>query len=80
PPAPLLLLRRRCRRTVYASGMNANEHHSRSIGRTIIAVLVMVVAVWFLLHFLIGFVVWLATIAVIVLAVVAVIWALRVLL
>lgn len=60
--------------------MNANEHQSRSVGRTILAVLVMVVAVWFLLHFLIGFVVWLATIAVIGLAVVAVVWALRVLL
>jgi fatty acid desaturase len=68
------------RHTVYASGMNANEHHSRSMGRTILAVLVMVVAIWFLLHFLIGFVVWLATVAVIVLAVVAVIWAVRVLL
>lgn len=74
-------MRRDGRRTVYASGMNVNEpRHSRSFGRTILAVLVMVVAIWFLLHFLIGFVVWLATVAVIVLAVVAVIWALRVLL
>lgn len=57
-----------------------NEKHSRSLGRTIIAVLVLIVAVWFLLHFLAGLVVWLATVAVIVLAVVALIWALRVLL
>lgn len=57
-----------------------NESSSRSIGRTIVAVLVLVVAAWFLLHFLAGLVIWLATVAVIVLAVVAVIWALRVLL
>lgn len=57
-----------------------NEQHSRSLGRTVLAVLVLIVAVWFLLHFLAGLVVWLTTVAVIVLAVVAVVWALRVLL
>lgn len=71
-------MHRGARRTVYAKSMN--EPHSRSIGRTILAVLVLIVAAWFLLHFLAGVVVWLATVAVIVLAVVAVIWALRVLL
>jgi accessory gene regulator protein AgrB len=57
-----------------------NEPHSRSIGRTILAVLVLVVAAWFLLHALIGIVAWLAGVAVVVVAVVAVIWALRILL
>lgn len=57
-----------------------SSHTSRSIGRTVLAVLVLGVAAWFLLHFLVGFVVWLASVAVIVLAVVAVIWALRILL
>lgn len=54
-----------------------NEPHSRSIGRTILAVLVLVVAGYFLLPTLVG---WLITIIVVVLAVVAVIWALRILL
>jgi hypothetical protein len=66
------------RLTVYAKSMN--EQHSRSLARTAFAVLVLIVAIWFLLHFLVGLVVWLASVAVIVLAVVAVIWALRVLL
>jgi accessory gene regulator protein AgrB len=66
------------RHTVYAKSMN--ESHSRSIGRTILAVLVLVVAGWLLLHLLAGVVVWLATVAVIVLGVIAVIWALRILL
>lgn len=66
------------RRTVYARGMN--EPHSRSIGRTIVAVLVLVVAGYFLLHAVIGLVSLLAGVVVAVLAVVAVIWALRILL
>lgn len=57
-----------------------NEPHSRSIGRTIVAALVLIVAAWLLLHFIVGIVTWLAGVAVVVLAVVAVIWALRVLL
>jgi uncharacterized membrane protein len=57
-----------------------NESRSRSLGRTAVAVLVLVVAAWLLLHFIVGIVTWLAGIAVVVLAVVAVIWALRILL
>lgn len=60
--------------------MTMNESPPRSIGKTVLAILVLVAAAWVLLHFVAGFVVWLATVAVIVAAVVAVIWALRVLL
>ncbi|HTA14994.1 MAG TPA: hypothetical protein VK781_09070 [Solirubrobacteraceae bacterium] len=50
-----------------------------SIGRTIVAVLVLLVVGYFLLHVLIGVAVAVAGFAVVILAVVAVIWALRVL-
>jgi hypothetical protein len=43
-------------------------------------VLVVVVAAWFLLKFVLGAVLWLASIAAVILAIVAIIWALRVLL
>ena len=56
------------------------SHTSRSIGRTVLAVLVLGVAAWFLLHAIIGVVVWLAGVLVVVVAVIAVIWALRILL
>ena len=56
-----------------------NEANSRPIGRTILAGFVLLVAVWFLFKFVLGFVVWLASVAVVVLAIVAVVWALRVL-
>ncbi len=52
----------------------------RSVGRTIVAILVLVVAAWVLLHFLAGIAIAIVTVAVIVVAVAAVIWALRVLL
>ena len=45
-----------------------------------LAVLVLAVAAWLLLKFAIGFVAWLATVVVVIVAAVAVIWALRVLL
>lgn len=57
-----------------------NESSSRSIGRTVLAVLIMAVALWVLLHFVIGIITAIAGIVVVVLAVVAVVWALRVLL
>jgi len=57
-----------------------NETSSRSIGRTVVAGLILLVAAWVLLHFVIGIVTAVASILVIVLAVVAVVWALRVLL
>jgi hypothetical protein len=55
------------------------EPSSRSLGRTLVAGLILVVVAWFLLHFVIGIVTFVATIAVVVLAVMALIWALRVL-
>lgn len=58
--------------------MNA-EPSSRSLGRTLVAGLILVVAAWLLLHFVVHLVVFVASIAVVVLAVVAFIWALRVL-
>jgi len=52
---------------------------SRSIGRTIVAVLIVAVAAWVLFKFVIGIVAFLAGILAIVVAIVAVVWALRVL-
>lgn len=46
----------------------------------IVAVLILAVAAWLLLHFVIHIVLFLASIIVVVLSIVAVIWALRVLL
>ena len=56
-----------------------NESSSRSLGRTVVPALVLLVAAWILLHFVIGIVTAVASILVVVLAIVAVIWALRVL-
>lgn len=61
-------------------GIPGQAPKKRSIARTFLAVLVLVVAAWVLLHFLAGLVTWLATVAVIIAAIVAVVWALRVLL
>jgi hypothetical protein len=58
--------------------MNA-EPSSRSLGRTLVAGLILVVAAWLLLHFVIGIVTAVASVAVVVVAIVALIWALRVL-
>jgi hypothetical protein len=57
-----------------------NESSSRSLGRTIVAGLILLVAAWLLLHFVIGIVTAIASILVVVLAIVAIVWALRVLL
>jgi hypothetical protein len=57
-----------------------NESSSRSVGRTVMAGLILLVAAWVLLHFVIGIVTALASVLVVVLAIAAVIWALRVLL
>ncbi|HEV7584420.1 MAG TPA: hypothetical protein VGO14_01445 [Solirubrobacteraceae bacterium] len=57
-----------------------NETSSRSFGRTAVAALILLVAAWVLLHFVIHIVLWIASIAVVVVAVIALIWALRVLL
>jgi uncharacterized membrane protein len=58
----------------------SSETTSGSIARTVLAVLVLAVAAWVLLHVIIGIVTFLAGILVVVVAVVAVIWALRVIL
>jgi hypothetical protein len=57
-----------------------NETSSPSLGRTILAVLILAIAAWVLLHFVIHIVAFLAGIVVVVVAVVAVVWAVRVLL
>jgi hypothetical protein len=53
---------------------------SRSLGRTVVAVMVLAVVGWVLLHVVVGIVTFLAGIIVVVLAVAAVVWAVRVLL
>ena len=52
---------------------------STSLGKRAIALLVLLVAAWILFKVVIGFVTAVATVAVIVLAIFAVIWAIRVL-
>lgn len=59
---------------------SSTTSRSGSFGRTILAVLILAIAAWVLLHFVIHLVVFLASIVVVVLAIAAVIWALRVLL
>jgi len=53
---------------------------SRSFGRTVVAVLIFLVAAWFLLHFVIGILSFLFSTVLLLVAVVAVLWALKVLL
>jgi hypothetical protein len=53
---------------------------STSVGRTVVAVLVLAVAAWVLLHIIIGIVTFLVVPVVAILAIVAVVWALRVIL
>ena len=53
---------------------------SRSLGRTVVAGLVLLIAAWLLLHFVIGIVTAIASVVVVILAIVAIIWALRILL
>ncbi|HEY4812187.1 MAG TPA: hypothetical protein VIH71_14125 [Solirubrobacteraceae bacterium] len=57
-----------------------NESSSKSFARTAIAALVFLVAAWLLLGVIIHIVSFLFSIAVLVLAIVAVVWALRILL
>jgi hypothetical protein len=56
-----------------------NESSSPSLGKMLLAGLVLVVAAYLLLHFIIGIVTFIVGIAVVVLAVGALIWALRIL-
>jgi hypothetical protein len=62
------------------SQSQSNSSSTGSLGRMVVAILVLGVAAWLLLHFVIHIVVFFASILVVVFAVVAVIWALRVLL
>jgi hypothetical protein len=57
-----------------------NESSSRSFGRTVVAALVFLVAAWLLLGFIIHIVSFLFSTVLLIVAVVAVVWALRVLL
>jgi len=57
-----------------------NESSSRSFGRTVVAALVFLVAAWLLLGVVIHIVGFLFSTAILIVAVVAVVWALRVLL
>jgi hypothetical protein len=57
-----------------------NESSSKSFARTALAALVFLVAAWLLLGVIIHIVSFLFSIAILVLAVVAVVWALRILL
>ena len=50
------------------------------IGIFVLAALILLVAAWVLLHVVIHVVLWIASVAVVILAIVALIWALRVLL
>jgi hypothetical protein len=54
------------------------ETSSRSLGRTVVAGLILLIAAWVLLHFVIGIVTAIASILVVVLAIAALVWALRV--
>jgi membrane protein required for beta-lactamase induction len=60
--------------------MNESQSRSRSFGRTVVATLIFLVAAWLLLGFVIHIVSFLFSTLVLILAVVALIWALRVLL
>jgi hypothetical protein len=57
-----------------------NESSNRSLGRTVVAALVFLVAAWLLLGVIIHVVSFLFSTLVLIVAVVAVVWALRVLL
>ena len=57
-----------------------NESSPRSFGRTVVAALIFLVAAWLLLGFIIHIVSFLFSTLIFIVAVVAVIWALRVLL
>lgn len=54
-----------------------NESPPTSIGRRVLSLLVLVVAAWLLLKFVIGFVTAIASVVVVVGALIAVIWAIR---
>lgn len=70
-------------RLSYALSMSqpsSDSSSAGSLGRTVVAVLILLVVGYFLLHVLIGVAVAVAGFAVVILAIVAIVWALRVLL
>jgi hypothetical protein len=71
-PAPLALPSRQI-------GMNESSASSRSIGKTVLAGLVVLVAGYILLKIVVGIAVALAGTVAVILAIVAIIWAVRVL-
>jgi hypothetical protein len=58
---------------------STRESSSGSLGRTVVAILILLVVGYFLLHVLIGVAVAIAGFAVVILAIVAVVWAAKVL-
>jgi hypothetical protein len=60
--------------------MQQAEKSGPSLLMRALAVAVLLVAAWLLLKFVIGIVAWLSTVVIVIVAVVAVVWALRVLL
>ena len=60
--------------------MNTNQSSSRSFGKTVVAALIFLVAAWLLLGFVVHIVSALFSTIVFILAVIAVVWALKVLL
>jgi hypothetical protein len=59
--------------------MEQTESRGSSLAKKALAIVVLLVAAWFLLKFAIGIIASVATIIVVVLAIVAVVWAFRVL-
>jgi len=67
------------RATIQPIGMNESSSSSRSIGKTVLAGLVVLVAGYILLKIVIGIAVAVAGTVAVILAIVAIIWAIRVL-
>jgi protein-S-isoprenylcysteine O-methyltransferase Ste14 len=68
------------RATIQSIDMNESSARSRSIGKTVVAGLVVLIAGYVLLKIVIGIAVAIAGTVAVILAIVAIIWALRVLL
>ncbi len=53
------------------------EESSPSFMKRVLAVVILAVAIWILFKFALGMIAWLATVVVVIAAIVAVVWALR---
>jgi hypothetical protein len=60
-------------------GMSTSSSSGASLGKRALALVVLLIAAWLLFKFVVGIVTLAATVIVVVLAIVAVIWAIRVL-